>query len=74
MSLVVEDNGQGIKPDLQPKIFNMFFKGTEKSRGSGLGLYIASEVVKKIDGQITVESKFGEGSTFRIELDWDARG
>src|SRR5205085_10525452 len=41
MSLVVEDNGQGIKPDLQPKIFNMFFKGTEKSRGSGLGLYIA---------------------------------
>jgi signal transduction histidine kinase len=69
MALLIEDNGQGIKPDLQPKIFNMFFKGTERSRGSGLGLYIAREVVKKINGQITVESKFGEGSTFRIELD-----
>jgi len=66
--LLIEDNGQGIRPDLQPKIFDMFFKGTEKSRGSGLGLYIARESPKKINAHISVKSEFGKGSTFCIEF------
>lgn len=66
--LEIEDNGEGIKPDYQNKIFDMFFRGTANSRGSGLGLYIAREAALKIDGKIFVRSEFGKGSTFTIEL------
>jgi two-component system, sensor histidine kinase len=39
----IEDNGEGIKPEMQPRIFDMFYRGTENAKGSGLGLYIAKE-------------------------------
>ncbi len=64
----IEDNGEGIKPDHQKKIFEMFFRGTSHSKGSGLGLYIAKEAASKIDGRISVSSEYGKGSTFTIEL------
>src|SRR5687767_10905588 len=44
----IEDNGEGIRPELQPKIFDMFYRGNENSKGSGLGLYIAKEAATKI--------------------------
>src|SRR5690606_3648706 len=40
LTIVIMDNGQGIERELIPKIFNMFFRGTDQSKGSGLGLYI----------------------------------
>ena len=64
----IEDNGEGIKLDHQKKIFEMFFRGTSNSKGSGLGLYIAKEAASKIDGRISVSSEYGKGSTFTIEL------
>ena len=64
----IEDNGEGIKPEIQEKIFNMFYRGHEKSKGSGLGLYIAREAAEKIDGTIAVKSHYGVGSTFTLEL------
>lgn len=64
----IEDNGEGIKPEIQEKIFNMFYRGHEKSKGSGLGLYIAREAAEKIDGTIAVKSNYGVGSTFTLEL------
>jgi signal transduction histidine kinase len=64
----IEDNGEGIKPDLQNKIFDMFYRGTANSRGSGMGLYIAREAATKIDGRILVRSEYGKGSTFTVEL------
>jgi signal transduction histidine kinase len=64
----VEDNGVGIKPDHHEKIFDMFYRASENSKGSGLGLYIAREAVKKLGGQITVESELGKGTRFRIIL------
>ncbi|HEX5167584.1 MAG TPA: ATP-binding protein [Cyclobacteriaceae bacterium] len=66
--LEIADNGEGIKPDYQNKIFDMFFRGTTNSSGSGLGLYIAREAASKIDGKILVQSEFGKGSTFIVEL------
>ena len=66
--LNIEDNGEGIRPELQPKVFDMFFKGTENSKGAGLGLYIAQEAAKKIDAQISVQSTFGKGTIFSIKL------
>lgn len=64
----VEDNGHGIEDSYKEKIFNMFYRASENSDGSGLGLYIAREMVEKMRGQITVQSEHGEGSTFSIVL------
>ena len=64
----IEDNGEGIHPDVQGKIFNMFFRGHQQSSGSGLGLYIAKEAAEKIGGNISVRSEYGKGATFRLEL------
>jgi signal transduction histidine kinase len=67
-ALVVEDNGQGIQPEYQARIFDMFFRAAENSKGSGLGLYIARETVQRLGGNIEVKSKPGSGSTFKVTL------
>jgi len=66
--LIIEDNGEGIRKDLQEKIFDMFYRASENSKGSGLGLYIVKEMVEKMNGKISVSSEWGKGSQFIIEL------
>jgi signal transduction histidine kinase len=66
--IVVEDNGEGIRSEVKPKIFDMFYRGNQSSQGSGLGLYIAKETAQKINGSISVESEYGKGTQFKIEL------
>ncbi len=66
--LAIEDNGQGIEEDLLPKIFNMFFRGTNQSKGSGLGLYIVKETLDRMNGTIQVVSKYGAGSKFILKV------
>jgi PAS domain S-box-containing protein len=66
--LIIEDNGEGIRKELKKKIFQMFYRASEKSKGSGLGLYIVKEMVDKLDGSIAVNSSYGEGSQFIVEL------
>jgi signal transduction histidine kinase len=62
------DNGIGIPAELLHKIYDMFFRATEKSEGAGLGLYIVKETVDKLGGRITVNSKYGLGTTFLLEI------
>lgn len=64
----IEDNGIGIEKKFLPKIYRMFFRATELSKGSGLGLYIVKSTLEKLGGKIRVSSVFGEGTSFRIEL------
>ena len=64
--ITVSDNGQGIEKDLIPKIFNMFFRGTNQSKGSGLGLYIVKEAVERMLGSIFLESEVGKGTSFTL--------
>ena len=64
----VQDNGQGIKKEHQQKIFNMFYRANSYRNGSGLGLYILKESVKKINGKVKVESEYGVGSTFTVSF------
>ena len=64
----IEDNGIGIRPEQQDKIFQMFYRGNEQSKGSGLGLYIAREATLKIHGNLSVKSEFGKGSTFIVQV------
>ncbi len=62
----IKDNGIGMSNAVQPNIFHLFYRGTEKSRGAGVGLYITKEVITKMGGTITFLSKVGEGSSFSI--------
>lgn len=55
--ICIEDNGIGIEKDHLPKIFDMFYRASEKNHGSGLGLYITKEIVKKLNGEIQIESE-----------------
>jgi signal transduction histidine kinase len=64
----VEDNGIGIPEEYKSKIFNMFFRGTVKSKGAGLGLYIVKETINKLNGKINIHSAYGKGSTVEMEL------
>jgi two-component system, sensor histidine kinase len=68
INIRVTDNGEGIPEDIQHKVFNMFFRGTMNSDGSGLGLYIAKEAATRIQGKISVNSKIGKGSEFIVHL------
>lgn len=63
-----EDNGIGIGRDKIERIFEMFYRATEKNAGSGLGLYIVHEAIGVMDGSIKVESQLGKGTTFSIDL------
>ncbi|MBS1507430.1 MAG: hypothetical protein JSS79_12355 [Bacteroidetes bacterium] len=65
---IAEDNGSGIPEAAKDKIFNMFYRATEKVQGSGLGLYILKEAVLKLGGSVKVDATLGEGSTFTITL------
>jgi signal transduction histidine kinase len=67
-SLEFEDNGIGIEERYVNKVFDMFFRGTERNKGAGLGLYIVKEAVEKLGGRISIESKVGSGTCFKLEL------
>lgn len=64
----IEDNGKGIASEHLPKIFNMFYRASTDSKGSGLGLYIVKEAVAKLKGTITAESELGEGTKFTLRF------
>ena len=68
ITLSVTDNGQGISEANKDKIFNMFFRGTTASVGTGLGLYICKEIVAKLGGAISVDSQLGVGTTMTVVL------
>lgn len=64
----IEDNGIGIDEKYIDKIFDMFYRATQASQGSGIGLYIVREAVNKLGGIIVVQSQAGVGTTFRLEI------
>ncbi|MGE0770832.1 MAG: sensor histidine kinase [Cyclobacteriaceae bacterium] len=64
----VQDNGCGIGEEHTDKIFEMFYRASEKSTGSGLGLYIVKETVAKLGGLVSFTSRVGEGTTFTVVL------
>jgi PAS domain S-box-containing protein len=70
----VKDNGAGIAPEFQEQIFNMFFKANNKSKGSGLGLYIVKTIVEKLGGVIELQSEVRKGTEFRIRLPREQQG
>ena len=64
----IEDNGCGIKKEDLRQIFEPFFSTKTNSGGTGLGLSITCNLVQEIGGELSVESKEGKGTTFKITL------
>jgi signal transduction histidine kinase len=67
-SIKLEDNGQGIAKEYHSRIFDMFYRANELSKGSGLGLYIVKEVLMKLAGGIQLDSTPGIGTVVTVKL------
>ncbi|MDA9938024.1 hybrid sensor histidine kinase/response regulator [Salibacteraceae bacterium] len=68
LKLTVEDNGIGIDLDRQSKIFDIYYRGTNLSNGTGIGLYIVKEAVDLLEGNIELTSIIGQGTKFIITI------
>lgn len=68
----VQDEGNGIKPEDQKKLFDLYYRVQEHQHysvgGFGIGLYLCAEIIKQHGGKIWVESDYGEGSKFYFSL------
>jgi signal transduction histidine kinase len=64
----IRDNGLGMEEEHKPKIFEMFYRASEKSKGSGLGLYIVKETMAKLSGHVEFQSTYGQGSHFTVSI------
>ena len=64
----IEDNGIGIEFESQQKIFDLFFRATSQSKGTGLGLFIVKDTVARLNGTIDVQSAIGQGTTFMVRI------
>jgi len=67
VQLCISDNGPGMSDEMKTKIFTPFESGNNKF-GTGLGMPIAKQVVDQHNGQIEIETKLGEGTTFKVTL------
>jgi len=66
---IVEDNGEGIPPEQQSKIFDIFYRGNSNKKDStGIGLAICKRIVNRHGGDIWVESELGKGARFHFTL------
>jgi two-component system NtrC family sensor kinase len=66
--LEVSDTGMGIPKEIQSKLFEPFFTTKEAGNGTGLGLSLVYEIVKKHDGTIEIESEVGKGTKFVVKM------
>jgi signal transduction histidine kinase len=68
--ILVRDHGRGISEELKDKVFDRFERAEEvrEITGLGLGLYVTRHLVEAHGGKISVESRLGQGSTFRVDL------
>jgi signal transduction histidine kinase len=64
----VEDNGLGIESKYHEKVFEMFYRASNKLGGSGLGLFTVKESIDKLSGHIALESTAGKGAVFRVKI------
>lgn len=70
--IIVSDSGTGIKHEDLPHLFDPYF--TTKSSGTGLGLAIVHKIIESHGGEVSVESRYGEGATVTIEFPYDREG
>jgi signal transduction histidine kinase len=64
----VEDNGIGMKDEIKSRVFDMFFRGTDRSKGAGLGLYVVNNAVQKLNASINMKSLPGVGTIIHVSV------
>jgi signal transduction histidine kinase len=69
----VSDNGKGMDEETVEKVFDPFFTTKHLEGGTGLGMYIVHNLIEKMDGQIEIDSRLGQGSNFKVILDMVAQ-
>lgn len=67
-ALKIRDNGIGIPPQIQPEMFKMFARGTVRSGGSGLGLYMVAKIVNHLGGTVSLTSEFEVYTEIRMHI------
>ncbi len=68
VAITVKDTGEGIPKEHLERIFEPFFSTKAPGKGTGLGLFVTRNIVEKLGGRISVESRVGQGAAFIIEL------
>ena len=68
VGIELHDNGIGIPQTMLPEIFHLFYRGSEASKGNGLGLYVVQKAIGKLNGEIKVESCEHEWTRIHITL------
>ncbi len=68
VKFIITDNGIRIEKKYIDRIFSMFFRATANNEGAGLGLYIVKEIINSFNGTINLESEFGIGTKFVVEI------
>jgi signal transduction histidine kinase len=68
LNFIVTDNGEGIPEKHLTKIFDMFYRASSSSQGTGLGLYICKEIVNKLNAKIEIQSKQNEGTIVQLSI------
>lgn len=64
----VKDEGVGIPERFQSRVFDLYFRATQRSTGNGIGLYLAQQAVQKLGGQLQLESAPNQGTTVTVRL------
>lgn len=68
VTLRVQDHGEGIRPEDLPRVKERFYKGLSSKHGTGLGLAVADEIVRLHDGELNLQSTWGEGTCVTVSL------
>jgi signal transduction histidine kinase len=68
IEMTIEDNGDGIRNEIHDRIFEQGFTTRGKDGGTGMGLFVANEIITDYGGKISVESKIGYGTIFKIHI------
>jgi signal transduction histidine kinase len=64
--LEVADNGVGIPKNVQPKIFDLFYRGHDQSQGPGLGLFLVRDIASRMKSRVSLQSTENVGTSFKI--------
>ncbi|NBW37220.1 MAG: sensor histidine kinase [Cytophagia bacterium] len=70
IDIIVEDNGEGMTDEVMQKAFNIFYRGSEKSKGTGLGLYMVKKIVQRLGGNVRLK-QLTKGLSVTISLPTD---
>jgi signal transduction histidine kinase len=68
IAIAIQDNGQGIEPEHQSRVFDPFFSTKPIGQGTGLGLSVSYQIIQMHSGHLDCRSTLGEGATFTIEI------